>query len=199
MDERRFLEMRKQIDENNEDVRDFLDNMDQWRLDMERKNAQLRSETKKQDDLPHIRNVLHKKKKKRSNPTTVSTELKATNSCRIKSDDYKSWDSFDVDKALDAIDEREEKGASGESETDEEWEDERRIKLADMEKEQGNESKYEEAIEHYTSAIRLSPENPLFYSNRALALCKLERFASAEADCSTALKIDPNLVKALYR
>ncbi|KAL5112418.1 RNA polymerase II-associated protein 3 [Taenia crassiceps] len=199
MDERRFIEMRKQIEENNQEVRDFLGNMDQWRMDVERKSAKLRSEAESQNDLPQIRNVLHKKKKKRPNPN----RLKVASSSRIKSDDYAAWDSFDVDKALEAIDKPEKEETSGESETDEEWENERRARLADIEKEQGNicfkESKYEEAVVHYTSAIRLAPENPLLYSNRALALCKLERFASAEADCSTALTINPKLVKALYR
>lgn len=61
------------------------------------------------------------------------------------------------------------------------------------------EGKYEDAVEHYTAAIRLAPENPILYSNRALALWKLERFASAEVDCSTALNVDPKSVKALYR
>ncbi|VDK38009.1 unnamed protein product [Taenia asiatica] len=202
MDERKFVEMRKQIEENNQDLRDFLGNMDQWRTDVERKSAKLRSEAKSQDDLPQIRNVLHKKKKKRSNSNRDS-KSKVVNSSRIKSDDYVAWDSFDVDKALKAIDKPERRETSGESETDEEWENERRTRLADIEKEQGNirfkENKYEEAVVHYTSAIRLAPENPLLYSNRALALCKLGRFASAEADCSTALTIDPKLVKALYR
>ncbi|KAH9285562.1 RNA polymerase II-associated protein 3 [Echinococcus granulosus] len=201
MDGHAFMKMRKQIEENNQDVRDFLGDMDQWRLDVERKSARLRSEATNQNDLPQIRNALHKKKKKKSS-IRAPTRSKATNSGRIKSDDYKAWDSFDVDKALEAIDRPESEGTSGESETDEEFENERRIRLADVEKEQGNirfkESKYEEAVVCYTSAIRLAPENPILYSNRALALCKLGRFASAEADCSTALTIDPKLVKALY-
>lgn len=72
MDERKFIEMRKQIEENNQDVRDFLGNMDQWRIDVERKSARLRSEATSHNDLPQIRNVLHKKKKRRPNPGRVT-------------------------------------------------------------------------------------------------------------------------------
>ncbi|VDM03465.1 unnamed protein product [Schistocephalus solidus] len=61
------------------------------------------------------------------------------------------------------------------------------------------EGRFDDAIEHYTTALRLAPENPLLYTNRALALIKACRFASAESDCSTALALDPRHVKALYR
>ena len=57
---------------------------------------------------------------------------------RIKSYDYKSWDAFDVEKALEAIDKSESEKSPSESDTDEDLENERRIKLADVEKEQGN-------------------------------------------------------------
>ena len=57
---------------------------------------------------------------------------------RIRSYDYKGWDAFDVEKELAAIDERESVKSSSGDETDEEWENERRMRLADAEKEQGN-------------------------------------------------------------
>ena len=39
---------------------------------------------------------------------------------------------------------------------------------------------------------------PTFYSNRALALLKLGRFAESLRDCNAAIKADANFVKAYY-
>ncbi|VDD75962.1 unnamed protein product [Mesocestoides corti] len=204
MDGAKFLEMRKQIEENNQDIQDFLGDMNQWRSCVEKKNAKLRAEADTPKDLPLVRNILHKKKRKKVNQTAAPKNSSVASAPqRIKSYDYKAWDSFDVDKALEDLDKPEIPQPSEESETDDEWENERRLRLSDVEKEQGNlrfkEGKYEEAIEHYTTSIQLAPELPLLYTNRALALYKLERFASAETDCSMALSLNPRLVKALYR
>ncbi|VDQ15904.1 unnamed protein product [Trichobilharzia regenti] len=57
----------------------------------------------------------------------------------------------------------------------------------------------DEAIEQYTMAIRLAPEDPTAYTNRAFAYIKTERYASAEADCIAALKLDQKSIKALFR
>ncbi|BHF59014.1 RNA polymerase II-associated protein 3 [Sparganum proliferum] len=202
MDELKFLELRQQMEENNEDIKDFLRDMDSWKAEVERKKEKLATEASGAEiNLPSIRNTLSKKKKKsKPKKTPPKSILKQP---RIKSYDYRAWDKFDVDSALEEVDKVEVEEPSADSETDDDWEDERRLKLAEVEKEQGNirfkEGRFDDAIEHYTTALRLAPENPLLYTNRALALIKAGRFASAESDCSTALVLDPRHVKALYR
>lgn len=70
-------------------------------------------------------------------------------------------------------------------------------------KDEGNSNlknqKYDAAIECYTKAIEKDDTNPIFYSNRAQVHIKLENYGSAIVDCDEALKLDPNMVKALYR
>lgn len=65
MDGSKFVELRRQMEENNQDIQEFLGDMDQWRSRLAQKNAKLLIESKVADEhLPSIRNVLHKKKKK---------------------------------------------------------------------------------------------------------------------------------------
>lgn len=75
--------------------------------------------------------------------------------------------------------------------------------LGEHEKNQGNkcflEKKYDQAIQHYSTAIQLDPKNPIYFSNRAMAYLKLGAYQQAEHDCSRALELDPCLVKALLR
>ncbi|KAH6915582.1 DnaJ domain-containing protein [Coprinopsis sp. MPI-PUGE-AT-0042] len=91
------------------------------------------------------------------------------------------------------------------------------IKAAEKIKEQGNvkfkAQKYEEAIDLYSEAIELNPQESAYLTNRAAASMALKRFRSAMADCQQALSIlspgtatpsasAPNsaaLVKCLFR
>ncbi|XP_037954043.1 RNA polymerase II-associated protein 3-like [Teleopsis dalmanni] len=70
-------------------------------------------------------------------------------------------------------------------------------------KERGNTfvkaGKYDEAIEAYTQAIEIYPEDATFYSNRALCYLKLESYEHTIDDCNSAIKIDKNCLKAYYR
>ncbi|CAH8852693.1 unnamed protein product [Trichobilharzia szidati] len=105
-----------------------------------------------------------------------------------------------MDKTVDSSDQQ---IRNSSSETDEEQEDQRRIQLSKDARELGNvrfkEGRLDEAIEQYTMAIRLAPEDPTAYTNRAFAYIKTERYASAEADCIAALKLDQKSIKALFR
>ena len=61
---------------------------------------------------------------------------------------------------------------------------------------------YEAALTNYTLAIKLSPEGPnshVYYSNRAAALCYLERYEEAEADSEYSLMLNPTYGKAHAR
>ncbi|TPP58159.1 hypothetical protein FGIG_02097 [Fasciola gigantica] len=161
--------------------------------------------------------------KKRGDKLTGSRKPESR---RIRSSDYRAWDRFDVDKALEELDESDQKKEgekdSESSETDEELENQRRLSLAKEARELGNlrfkaslpfysavlhkqnvlidlglwikygalEGNLQEAIEHYTTSARLTPEDPVPYTNRALAFLKSERYAAAESDCSAALALD---------
>ncbi|GAB4819100.1 hypothetical protein N2152v2_006146 [Parachlorella kessleri] len=74
--------------------------------------------------------------------------------------------------------------------------------LAERKKEDGNVAfrggKFEEAVRHYSAAVQLDPNNPVYYANRALAYLKLGQYGLAEEDCNSALNLELN-VKALLR
>ena len=61
---------------------------------------------------------------------------------------------------------------------------------------------YSLALDAYNQAIRLSPDGPqshVYYSNRAAALCYLERYEEAEEDSIKSLSFDPTYGKAHAR
>ncbi|XP_077059024.1 small glutamine-rich tetratricopeptide repeat-containing protein alpha isoform X1 [Siphateles boraxobius] len=55
------------------------------------------------------------------------------------------------------------------------------------------------AIEFYSKAIQLNPQNAVYYCNRAAAYSKLGNYAGAVQDCERAIGIDPNYSKAYGR
>ncbi|KAH3686345.1 hypothetical protein WICPIJ_002707 [Wickerhamomyces pijperi] len=55
------------------------------------------------------------------------------------------------------------------------------------------------AIEKYTKAIELNPNNAIYYSNRAHVDIKLENYGSAIIDSTKAISVDPSYLKAYYR
>jgi len=79
----------------------------------------------------------------------------------------------------------------------------RRIEEAEVKKGEGNtllrESKTEEAIEKYTEAINLNPNNAIYYANRAAAYTTLRRHDKAIEDCKRAVIVDPKYSKAYSR
>jgi len=61
---------------------------------------------------------------------------------------------------------------------------------------------YQSALESYSSAIGLSPNGPqshVYYSNRAAALCYLERYEEAVQDSESAIALKPTYGKAHAR
>uniref|UniRef100_A0A7I4F9K9 Amidase domain-containing protein n=2 Tax=Physcomitrium patens TaxID=3218 RepID=A0A7I4F9K9_PHYPA len=74
---------------------------------------------------------------------------------------------------------------------------------AELAKEKGNaafkRNDFKNAISHYTDAIRIRGNNPTYYNNRAMAYLQLRSYSEAEADCTKALILDKNSVKAYLR
>lgn len=58
---------------------------------------------------------------------------------------------------------------------------------------------YQGAIDAYTEAIALDPNNPVYYSNRAAAWTSLGDHAVAVDDAEMAIAVDPKFVKAYSR
>jgi serine/threonine-protein phosphatase 5 len=54
------------------------------------------------------------------------------------------------------------------------------------------------AAEKYTEAIKLYP-TAVFYSNRSMAMIKMECYGLAINDANEAIAFDPRYVKAYYR
>eukprot|EP00210_Caulerpa_lentillifera_P002991 g2856.t1 len=61
------------------------------------------------------------------------------------------------------------------------------------------ENKYEEAVVAYSEAINRCPHKAVYYNNRAMAHLKLGHYVFAEDDCTKAIGLDSNNVKALLR
>lgn len=68
-----------------------------------------------------------------------------------------------------------------------------------MVKERGNQAvknqKYEEAILHYTQAIKMAPLNFTLYSNRSFAFSKVHQYYLAMEDANETIKLSPDWPK----
>lgn len=60
-------------------------------------------------------------------------------------------------------------------------------------------SKFEDAVDLYTQAIQLDPDNHLLYTNRSAALIGLKKFERAIDDADFAMSLSPTFTKAYYR
>ncbi|KAB5593004.1 Hsc70 cochaperone (SGT) [Ceratobasidium theobromae] len=58
---------------------------------------------------------------------------------------------------------------------------------------------YQKAIDAYTEAIAIDPNNPIYYSNRAAAWSSMGDHAVAADDAEMAIAVDPKFVKAYSR
>ena len=75
--------------------------------------------------------------------------------------------------------------------------------LAKSEKETGNNfmksNSLPEAIKHYTYSIISNPKEPTTYCNRSLAFYKTEEFQKGVLDCTRAIYLKNDYIKAFYR
>lgn len=55
--------------------------------------------------------------------------------------------------------------------------------------------RFARAVELYTQAIELNPDNAVFYSNRAFAHTKLEEYGSAILDATRSIELNPKYIK----
>uniref|UniRef100_A0AC34QZQ1 Protein-serine/threonine phosphatase n=2 Tax=Panagrolaimus sp. JU765 TaxID=591449 RepID=A0AC34QZQ1_9BILA len=76
---------------------------------------------------------------------------------------------------------------------------ERAVKIKDEANKFFNSEKYDIAIELYSKAIELDPQQPAYFGNRSFAYLRRELFGLALNDANTAIELDPAYIKAYYR
>ncbi|EDO30468.1 predicted protein [Nematostella vectensis] len=210
------LNLQMQVRRNTEELGDFLKDLDRWEDDIKSKDEDLKiSKTSGSTvgracfRLPPVRNQAKKKKVKKNKDVSKDQKMKS----RISSYDYRSWDKLNVDELINDLEEKEEMETLTSSDDgdgdemldddDEQAEEERRLQRALLEKDKGNDffkiGRYKEAINCYTTAMQLDPNNAIFPANRAMALLKVERHGAAELDCDLALSLDYSYTKAYLR
>lgn len=57
--------------------------------------------------------------------------------------------------------------------------------------------KFSEAILHYSFAIKLSPNDPILYSNRSFAFLRLQQLYYANEDAEKAIQLKPDWAKVI--
>ncbi|KAF5907947.1 RNA polymerase II-associated protein 3, partial [Clarias magur] len=198
------MELQMHMRQNAEDLHDFMKDLNNWEEDIKIKDEQLRAGNLSdlQTTLPPVRNKDYKKKRKvRSKvPPAENAQSEEKPAQRIKSYDYKSWDKFNVEKALEALDKEASPAESNDSDSEEVQVDR---DLAVKEKEKGNnffkDGNYDDAIECYTKGMSADPYNPVLPTNRAACFFRLKKYAVAESDCNLAIALDSKYLKAYSR
>lgn len=187
--------IQKQVKDNSEDLQsEFLD-LKIWEEQMKRKEKELLSGYNEEQTLPPIRSKTKNERVTEENKMTESSK-------RIKPCDYTEWDKLDIEKMCKELD--------GEEQSDDSAEDilpkmelKANYKKAVGYKLQGNkfvqQKNWNKAIAAYNKAIQIFPYDAVFYANRALCYLKQDNLYSAEADCSSAIQMDENYVKAYLR
>jgi len=143
-----------------------------------------------------------------SNSYSKPSIASRNNPDRIKSNDYRAWDKFDIEQELEKIDNTETRSLPAVINSQEKHApipssltEKQRIFNAENEKNKGNEclksQEYDQAIYHYNTSLKLMPSVAV-YNNRALANLKLKNYSKCVSDCSKSLDMEVTF-KALLR
>lgn len=77
------------------------------------------------------------------------------------------------------------------------------MSTAEDQKQLGNEEfnvgNYAKAVEHYSEAIKLDPENHIYYSNRSAAYGAAGNWEQAEIDAKECVRCNPGFAKGYHR
>ncbi|PSN44321.1 RNA polymerase II-associated protein 3 [Blattella germanica] len=206
--------LQKQIKDNAEDLKSYMNDLKIWEFEMKRKESEMNSTESGSQVQPPVRSKINKvsngkgqiKSKNVQSEHEHKMERDSLNQTgkprKISGFDYASWDKFDVDKACEELD-TDHQSSGNEDEPVTDMEEEKKREEALYEKERGNvfvkSGKWKEAIQCYSRAISCYRHDAIFYANRALCYLKIQELKSAEADCTTALQLDSNYVKAYQR
>lgn len=175
-----FIKIQQQNQCNLADFASFSRGLNNWGKEIKEKDeALLRKKAKNSQDLSNPAPLRSKQQ-----PKQPSLSKPAPRS-------HREWDKFDIDAALEAVD------------NDEPQPVESKTKEALECKTKGNtflvKSDFETAIEWYTKGMHLDPNIPELPANRGWAYWKQKKFFEAEQDYSLALTINPVYTKVIKR
>nr|XP_036219310.1 RNA polymerase II-associated protein 3 isoform X2 [Bactrocera oleae] len=187
-------EIQLQVRNNAEEMRNTLNDLYSWEQEMKAKEKELHRcptnvEKEEQVNLPIRSHIFAEKQPAQNNKQQKQQQPSSrTNSVAKDNDNSPSSSSATtptekLEKPLDANEEKR--------------------KQANEIKDRGNKNvklgEYEKAINEYSTAIDIFPEDPVYFCNRALCYLKLERYNECIEDCEQAIEIDSLSVKAYYR
>ncbi|ETI38076.1 hypothetical protein F441_15918 [Phytophthora nicotianae CJ01A1] len=208
-----------------------IDELASWAAAMDVKNEALKRQTPFKRELPPVRGQ-KSSREMQSEWVRAPTKLASTKKAEqkkaktIPAYDFRSWEKYDVDKALDEIDqeserareqarmqqeEQEKRAAARKRELEslsksvdlEKLQPETRKLYAGYEKQKGNDcfkaNELEMALLHYTRSMAYDDTDAILYANRALVHLRMKNFATAEDDCTRATLLDPAYMKGWSR
>ncbi|KAL7749706.1 hypothetical protein RI367_004934 [Sorochytrium milnesiophthora] len=188
----KLADVQWQIRQNAEEHKAFVTSLSDWARDMQTADEKLQSSasTPANSSVAPIR----------GSGSIASDDV--SKEARIHATDYDRWNKFNADEEEQKVDTRD-RDRQDQAKVAAQDEEEKNAKLAEVEKETGNvyfkKGKFAKAVAHYTKAAELNPRNAVYFSNKAMALLKLDRHADAEDACTTALQLEPRNIKALWR
>lgn len=128
--------------------------------------------------------------------TTVKPKPKPRGE-KIKSFEYEKWDKFNVESALEDVENTNEYLPLPQKPTA------AVVEESLFQKEKGNayfsKGKFKKAIQCYSLSINSDPNAITPVLNRAMSYIKLEKYSDAINDCNIALKLDPKSIKGYWR
>ncbi|KAI8917800.1 hypothetical protein DFJ77DRAFT_320090 [Powellomyces hirtus] len=197
------------IRQNAEELKGYLRDLQSWETEIKQKDKAAR-EGKPAQNPPPVRTaepVGEGGERKRSHAGMVGARADeapaSVSTGRPRAYDYRAWDKFDVDKALEDVDQPKSTSSSDAISLDNSVASQTDQEQSLVEKEKGNawfkKADYKRSVSCYTRSIQLDRNNPILPVNRAMAYLKLSKFSEAEADCTSCLKLDAKHVKALWR
>ncbi|KAG6964394.1 hypothetical protein JG688_00007725 [Phytophthora aleatoria] len=208
-----------------------IDELANWAAAMDVKNEALKRQTPIKRELPPVRGQKSSGEMQSElvrAPTKLTSAEKAEQkkTKAIPAYDFRSWEKYDVDKALEEIDqeserareqarkqqeEQEKRAAARKRELEslsksvdlEKLQPETRKLYAGYEKQKGNDcfkaNELEMALLHYTRSMGYDDTDAILYANRALVHLRMKNFAAAEDDCMRAILLDPTYMKGWSR
>ncbi|KAE8906585.1 hypothetical protein PF005_g2334 [Phytophthora fragariae] len=222
----KILRMRSEPSKN--ELTTETDELTNWAAAMDLKNEALKRQTPIQRELPPVRGQKSSEdtqSKLVRDPSNVE-KSEQKKSKAIPAYDFRSWEKYDVDKALGEIDEESERAREQAKHQREELEKraaarkreleslpksvelqklepETRKLYAGYEKQKGNDcfkaNELEVALLHYTRSMAYDDTDAILYANRALVYLRLKNFAAAEDDCTRSILLNPGYMKGWSR
>eukprot|EP00158_Paraphelidium_tribonemae_P001127 Partr_v1_DN24003_c0_g1_i2_m34789 putative RNA polymerase II associated protein 3 len=160
-----------QLQQNSQELNSYVESLRQWES---KKRAPKEQEEEKTEPIES------------EEPPALEKHQRAS---RIQASDYKSWEQYDVDKAL--------------AEADDKKDSQLLIKLSEKERVRGNEyfkaGDFSNAVKAYFRGLKAWPLSSTLMFNRAFALMKLHNYGDALVDLDAGLKLDGRNVKGLWR